>query len=328
MRHRSRATLGPIVQGLLAAGLCTLAAAAQQAATPPSAGTNAAAHAPNSVAKDVMAPAGDPNGDQTLPASSGANETGVANPDAVTPDASSTSNDQTPASPAAETKPTQAETQSSGTKTAQQPGYVISTPAAVPTVPGQVVKSNDFPAPVVADPDTSPEAGQERFYPDQPPAPLTADHDSDKPAQPDPPATHSAAAAGESDAVSSSPVPATTSTSSDTNAPAPQTPVPAQTAPAADTNSPQPTAPSSTPAAAETSGSQQTAAIYSACIGRGPGTIAECARNARRAGLIVAADNNALCGCKCAGNGAKRTYDLAGHSSAAGDCAIYSARIR
>ena len=32
MRHRSRATLGPIVQGLLAAGLCTLASAAQQAA--------------------------------------------------------------------------------------------------------------------------------------------------------------------------------------------------------------------------------------------------------------------------------------------------------
>src|SRR6185437_9612724 len=151
MRHRSRATLGPIVQGLLAAGLCALAAAAQQAATPQSAGTNAPAHAPNSAAKDVMGPAGDPNGDQTLPASNGANETGVANPDAVTPDASSTSNDQNPPSPPAETKPAQAETQSSGTKTAQQPGYVISMPAAVPTVPGQVVKSNDFPAPVAAD---------------------------------------------------------------------------------------------------------------------------------------------------------------------------------
>jgi hypothetical protein len=64
-------------------------------------------------------------------------------------------------------------------------------------------------------------------------------------------------------------------------------------------------------------------------MGRGPGTIAECARNARRAGLIGTADNNALalCGCKCAGNAAERACDLAGHCSAAADCAIYSAGI-
>ena len=45
MRHGLRATLGPIVQGLLAVGLCTLAAGAQQSAAPTEA--TAPAHAVN-----------------------------------------------------------------------------------------------------------------------------------------------------------------------------------------------------------------------------------------------------------------------------------------
>ncbi|HEX6496122.1 MAG TPA: hypothetical protein VF018_11600, partial [Acidobacteriaceae bacterium] len=84
MRHRSRALLGPIVHGLLAAGLCTLVAAAQQPASPAVADATAPLHAPVAKAKDktavpaTAAPAADVAGDAN-------SNTGVANPDPVTP---------------------------------------------------------------------------------------------------------------------------------------------------------------------------------------------------------------------------------------------------
>src|ERR1700755_2972927 len=107
MRHRLRATLGSIVQGLLAAGLCALAAAAQQAATPaPAVGATVPVHTPNPTAKDAVTQATHTSGNKTLEAFGPGNDTGVSNPDPVTPDASSSSNEQN-AEAVADSKPAQ-----------------------------------------------------------------------------------------------------------------------------------------------------------------------------------------------------------------------------
>src|SRR5262245_35418668 len=98
MLHRSRATLGPILRGLLAAGLGTLVAAAQQPSTAPApTGATVTRHASN--AKDAVT--GVTPADQTHNASSDENNTGVSNPDAVTPANESQSSTQ----PAADATP-------------------------------------------------------------------------------------------------------------------------------------------------------------------------------------------------------------------------------
>src|ERR1700756_407855 len=214
MRHRSRATLGFIVQGLLAAGLCALAAAAQQAATStPPVGATVPMHAPNPTTKDAVTQATVTSGNKTLDTFGPGNDTGVSNPDPVTPEASSSSNEPN-AEPVADSKPAPNAPEGSDTKPTKpvpqagpQPGYALPAPVAAPSVSGHVVKSNDFPTPTAADPDVSPEAGRMRFFPDQPPAPLTPDHDSDKPTPPDPP-TQSAPAVDATNATPSSPPPA------------------------------------------------------------------------------------------------------------------------
>ncbi len=165
MRHRSIATLGPIVQGLLAVGLCTLVAAAQQPAAPPApAGAAAATHAPTATAKDaapVSDAASDQDADETHDASSDDSSTGVANPDPVTPDTSSNaaSEGQSAAQPAANATP----------------------------APTYIDNSDPIPAAETGDGSVLQEgATGKRFSPDQPSRPITPELDSDKPTPPDP----------------------------------------------------------------------------------------------------------------------------------------------
>jgi len=186
MRDRSRATLGPIVQGLLIAGLCTLAAAAQQTATPASPGAATLAQAPNTaVGPKGDATEGQAPADQTQDASGATKDTGVSNPDAVTPAASSPAANQAANGPAADSKPEQKSPQTGDAGTTPQPAMIPAT-AVTPAVSGQAVTPSDFPTPAAGDPVTTPDAGKERFAPDQPPQPLTPDHDSDKPTPAEP----------------------------------------------------------------------------------------------------------------------------------------------
>jgi hypothetical protein len=190
MRDRSRATLGPIVQGLLIAGLCTLAAAAQQTATPASPGAATLAQAPNTaVGPKGDATEGQAPADETQDASAGTKDAGVSNLDAVTPEASSPAADQT-----ANSKPEPVSPQTGDAGTTSQPAMIPAT-ATAPAVSGQAATPSDFPAPIAGDPATTPDAGKERFAPDQPPQPLTPDHDSDKPTPAEPSVQSSPAAA-------------------------------------------------------------------------------------------------------------------------------------
>ena len=157
MRHRSRATLGPIVQALLAVGLSTLVASAQQPATTPAApAATAPLHAPSAKAKDATADASadQPPAAQTPNASSDATSTGVANPDPAPPETSS----------------------------AKPSGDAAATQAAASTTPTENPATQ---SPATQSPATRPHPGRLRFAPDQPQRPLTPDHDSDKPAPAD-----------------------------------------------------------------------------------------------------------------------------------------------
>src|SRR5882757_7407675 len=102
-QYRTCSTLSLIVHALLAAGLCTLAAAAQQPAAPPApVGAAATLQAPSAKAKDAP-PMSDAASDQTKTThdASADNNTGVANPDPVTPASESQNSTQ----PAADTTP-------------------------------------------------------------------------------------------------------------------------------------------------------------------------------------------------------------------------------
>ncbi len=132
MRHRSRATLGPIVQGLLIAGLCTLAAAAQQAATPASPAAATLAQAQNTAQRQPeercrrRSNAGGPDAGCLRRTK----DTGVSNPDAVTPEASSTAADQAANGPSADSKPEQSSPQTGDAGTTPQPAMIPATAAA------------------------------------------------------------------------------------------------------------------------------------------------------------------------------------------------------
>ena len=236
MRHRSRATLGPIVQSLLAVGLCTLVAAAQQpAAAPAPAGAAAATHVPNAKTRDAAAEqtTHDASSDDH---STGVANTGVANPDPVTPDTSSSA-------------------ASDGQNTTQ--------PAANATpAPNYIDNSDPIPAAESGDGSLLQEgATAKRFSPDQPSRPITPELDSDKPAPPDP-APAASAQSGATVLPSQQPSPAAPSMAGQTIPAAPDdaTP-PAQTpatspapapASAPDATAPQQTAPL-TPAAPQQS---------------------------------------------------------------------------
>lgn len=214
MRHRSRAMLGPIMQGLLTVGLCVLAASAQQpAATPVSATASRTSN--DAKAKDpaqpAMAPAADqsaaapqaPAGTQADPAQ---NDTGVANPEPVTPAAGD-----------AGAAPAQAEDVPAGQGTN-----------------GSVLQEG---------------AKENRYSPDQPPPPVAPELDSNKPAPPDAAPTSEAPAAQQT-----APAPETNPPAQSAPTPAPDANAPQQTAPAAPDNSAQPptqdSAPSQPPAPA------------------------------------------------------------------------------
>jgi hypothetical protein len=173
MCHRSRAMLGLIVQGLLAVGLCTLVAAAQQPAVAPApAGAAAAMHAPSAKAKDAATsdtPTGSTSAAQTSDATSDDHSTGIANPEPVAPE------------------PVTPDTSSTGASSDQS-----TAPSAASPVPPEtyVDNSNPIPAGEAGDGSLLQEgASGRRFAPDQPAQPVTPQLDTDKPAPPDPVAT-------------------------------------------------------------------------------------------------------------------------------------------
>lgn len=243
MRHCLKAVLGPIVQGLMAASLCTLAAAAQQSAAPPASSLEAAAtHAPNAKTKDAAAAISgtptDPEPAQTHDASSDDHNTGVANPDPVTP----ASEGQNSTQPAADTTP----------------------------APTYVDNSNPIPAAEAGDGSLLQEgATGKRFAPDQPSQPITSELDSDKPAPRDPAPTAPAVTVVPPQQSAPAPAPASseiTPARLGSATPPPQSPAapdsstvqPSVSAPVADV--PQQTAPATSPAPKDSSTAPQQSA--------------------------------------------------------------------
>ncbi|HEY2000975.1 MAG TPA: hypothetical protein VGG80_01590 [Acidobacteriaceae bacterium] len=203
MRHRSRATLGPIVQALLAAGLSTLVASAQQPATTPATpAATAPLPAPSAKAKDATADASagqasaQPPAAQTPDASSDATTPGVANPDPATPQASSTN----PTGDAAATLPAVSITPAADANSAAAQQTAPAAPQAPADSPAQ---QQAAPATPSADPATSPAPTQS---PTQNPASAATDATAPAPdaAQPAP-------------AASPDPAPAAPSTSAPTD---------------------------------------------------------------------------------------------------------------
>src|SRR5882757_5069887 len=246
--YRKCSALRPIVHGLLAAGLFTLVAAAQQPAAPPPASAAAAVHTPNAKTTDAS-PVSDAASDQTQTkhdAPSDGNNTGVSNPDAVTPDTSSNaaSEGQTSTQPAADATP----------------------------APTYVDNSNPMPAAETGDGSILEEgATGRRFFPDQPSQPMTPELDSDKPSRPDPAATTPSAFTPSGVTVVPPPQQSTTAPASSEITPtrldsatqsapsqaAPDSSIAPSSAPAPEVSAPQQTAPSTPPAPAESTAAPQ-----------------------------------------------------------------------
>ncbi len=155
MRHGLKATLGPIVQGLLAVGLCVLVVCAQQPAAPAGATAPAPSQADAKTKSTAAKPASDTTPAPSQDTSSDQN-TGVSNPDPVTPEAAPAPPEATPA-----------------------------VPEATPAAADQNSQNDDVQPPAGPDNKDELKPSGNRFVPDQPPPPVTPELDSNKPSPPD-----------------------------------------------------------------------------------------------------------------------------------------------